>query len=102
MTIKEKLIDIIRNAYLPIMFGEDTIGEYHISQEAAEMLAEHLIAKGVTIPVLCKDCSYRRDNTFCPMCFVETIEWDDDGYTETDFVVHDHTYDCGWCNYGEE
>lgn len=102
MTIREKLIDIIRSAYLPIVFGEDTIGEYRIVQEEAEMLADHLIANGVVIPVLCKECMYRREETICPMCFVETVEWDDDGYTETDFIVHDHTHDNGWCNYGEE
>ena len=51
--------------------------------------------------VRCKDCKHRGDDTCCPMCFEETIEWDDDGYTEVDFVLHDHAVDNGFCDRGE-
>jgi hypothetical protein len=35
------------------------------------------------------------------MCFEEEIEWDDDGYTESDYVLHDRTIDDGFCDRGE-
>ena len=51
--------------------------------------------------VRCKDCEHRGDDTYCPMCFEETIEWDDDGYFEWDYIVHDRTLDEGFCDRGE-
>lgn len=60
-----------------------------------------IIANGVTIPVRCKDCKHRGDDVHCPMCFEEEIEWDDDGYTEVDYVLHDRTIDDGFCDRGE-
>ena len=51
--------------------------------------------------VRCKDCEHRGDDVHCPMCFEEAIERDDDGYTEVDYVIHDHTTDDGFCDRGE-
>lgn len=51
--------------------------------------------------VRCKDCQYRGNDTHCPMCFEEQIEWDDDGYTEVDWITRDHTHDNGYCDRGE-
>lgn len=51
--------------------------------------------------VRCKDCQHRGDDVHCPMCFEEAIEWDDDGYTEVDYVLHDHTTDDGFCDRGD-
>lgn len=51
--------------------------------------------------VRCKACKWRRDDAHCPMCFEEEIEWDDDGYTEVDWILHDHTIDDGFCDRGE-
>lgn len=51
--------------------------------------------------VRCKDCKNRCDEGSCPMYYVEEIEWDDDGYTEVDFVPHDLTHDEGFCDRGE-
>ena len=51
--------------------------------------------------VRCKDCKHRGDDVHCPMCFEEAIEWDDDGYTEVDYVIHDHATDDGFCDRGE-
>ena len=51
--------------------------------------------------VRCKYCKHRGDDVHCPMCFEEAIEWDDDGYTEVDYVIHDHTTDDGFCDRGE-
>ena len=53
------------------------------------------------IKVRCKDCKNRCDEGSCPMYYVEEIEWDDDGYTEVDFVPHDLTHDEGFCDRGE-
>jgi hypothetical protein len=51
--------------------------------------------------VRCKDCQHRGDDVHCPMCFEEEIEWDDDGYTEVDWILHDRTTDDGFCDRGE-
>jgi len=51
--------------------------------------------------VRCEDCKHRGEDVHCPMCFEEAIEWDDDGYTEVDYVLHDRTTDDGFCDRGE-
>ena len=43
--------------------------------------------------VRCKDCIHRGIEGRCPMYHVDEIEWDDDGYTEVDYVPHDYTID---------
>lgn len=49
MTDREKLIDIIvRTPSVAVS-----------SRTAAEHIADHLIANGVTIPTRCKDCKYK-------------------------------------------
>lgn len=50
--------------------------------------------------VRCKECIHRMEYE-CPMYYVEEIPWDDDGYTEWDYVVHDNTCDEGFCHKGE-
>lgn len=50
--------------------------------------------------VKCKDCKHRGDFG-CPMYREEDIEWDDDGYTECDIIIHDLTKDDYFCSYGE-
>lgn len=52
--------------------------------------------------VRCKDCKHREDERVCPMCFVESIDYDDDGYIETDYIYHDYTIDYGFCYMGEK
>lgn len=73
---------------------------------AIKQLEEHGIpfcgiAPDVVKVVRCKDCKNRGEAVICPMCWEETIEWDDDGYTEIDFVTHDYTTDNGFCHMGE-
>jgi len=50
--------------------------------------------------VRCKDCKHRGDYG-CPMYHEEYIEWDDDGYHESEIVEHDRTRDDGFCDLGE-
>ena len=49
MDVKEKLVEILGNIYLPIMAGPDVIGEYRIPHKLKEEIADHLIANGVTV-----------------------------------------------------
>ena len=49
MDVREKLVDLLGNIYLPIMAGPDVIGEYHIPHKLKEEIADHLIANGVTV-----------------------------------------------------
>lgn len=50
--------------------------------------------------VYCRNCK-NRYTTDCPMYFEEYVEWDDDGYHESDYIVHDNTVDAGFCDRGE-
>ena len=47
--VREKLVEILGNIYLPIMAGPDVIGEYRIPHKLKEEIADHLIANGVTV-----------------------------------------------------
>jgi hypothetical protein len=47
--MREKLIELICGAYWPIMNGDITVGEFCIAVDEANVLADHLIANGVTI-----------------------------------------------------
>ena len=49
MDVREKLVDLLGNIYLPIMAGPDVIGEYRIPYKLKEEIADHLIANGVTV-----------------------------------------------------
>ena len=49
MDVREKLVDLLSNIYLPIMAGPDVIGEYRIPHKLKEEIADHLIANGVTV-----------------------------------------------------
>ena len=49
--------------------------------------------------VRCKDC-YRRQTTGCPMYSEEFVDYDDDGWYDCDLVIHDATYDEGFCDQG--
>ena len=49
MDVREKLVEILGNIYLPIMAGPDVIGEYRIPHKLKEEIADHLIANGVTV-----------------------------------------------------
>jgi len=49
--------------------------------------------------VHCRNCKIRY-TTDCPMLFEEYVEWDDDGYHESDYIVYDNTVDAGFCDRG--
>ena len=91
--IKKFIVDGLNNPDLKKAFGHDAIEilteiEYAPTVDAVEV-------------VRCKDCKHRGDDAHCSMCFEEAIEWDDDGYTEVDYVLHDRTTDDGFCDRGE-
>ena len=62
---------------------------------------DSVVEENVVEVVRCKDCKHRGDDVHCPMCYEEEIEWDDDGYTEVDWILHDRTKDEGFCDRGE-
>ena len=49
MDVREKLVELLGNIYLPMMCGPDTIGEYRIPHKFKKEIASHLIANGVTV-----------------------------------------------------
>lgn len=49
MDVREKLVELLGNIYLPIMAGPDVIGEYRIPHKLKKEIADHLIANGVTV-----------------------------------------------------
>lgn len=58
-------------------------------------------AADVAPVVRCRDCVNRQNAEVCPMCYEEEISWDDDGYMEMDYVLHDQTEPDGFCHCGE-
>ena len=49
MDVREKLVELLGNIYLPMMDGPNTVGEYTIPHKFKEKIADHLIANGVTV-----------------------------------------------------
>lgn len=49
MDVREKLVELLGNIYLPMMAGSDTIGEYNIPHKFKREIADYLIANGVTV-----------------------------------------------------
>lgn len=47
--VREKLIELLGNVYLPMTCGPDTIGEYRIPHKFKKEIADHLIANFVVI-----------------------------------------------------
>ena len=77
----------------------DSIDTVEASIPNLFLLAEHLLANEVVIPMRCKDCKNRGDAFCCPMCFEEETEYNDgDGYMSMDFIMHDRTEDHGFCH----
>lgn len=81
-------------------YWNEGVGGYYLAED---VIPDIELAPTVdAVPVVrCKDCQHRGDDVHCPMCFEEQIEWDDDGYTEVDYVLHDYTTDDGFCDRGE-
>ena len=49
MDVREKLVELLGNIYLPVMDGHNTIGEYNIPHKFKEKIADYLIRNGVTV-----------------------------------------------------
>ena len=49
MDVKEKLMGLLDDIYLPMMDGPNTVGEYTIPHKFKEKIADHLISNGVTV-----------------------------------------------------
>lgn len=49
MDVREKLVELLGNIYLPMMDGHNTIGEYNIPHKFKEKIADYLIRNGVTV-----------------------------------------------------
>ena len=49
MDVREKLVELLGNIYLPMMDGHNTIGEYSIPHKFKEKIADYLISNGVTV-----------------------------------------------------
>ena len=81
--------------------GEDAPPEPTISVEKMnEMLknAKKYIREEPEI-VRCKECCHRQ-TLGCPMYREEFVDYDDDGWYDCDLVIHDSTYDEGFCDRG--
>ena len=60
MDVREKLVELLGNIYLPMMDGHNTIGEYNIPHKFKEKIADYLISNGVTVHE--SSCPYCCDN----------------------------------------
>ena len=63
MDVREKLVELLGNIYLPMMAGSDTIGEYNIPHKFKREIADYLIANGVMMqaPDGCEYCEEYED-----------------------------------------
>ena len=87
--VREKLVELLGNIYLPMMDGSNTVGEYTIPHKFKEKIADHLITNGVTvqswIPVTERlpeekvDCIVHYKHAYC----------DTDGYWAIGFCFYD-------------
>jgi hypothetical protein len=89
MGMREKLIELLT---APISITESVLGEeatpkMQMGRIFAENLADHLIANGVTIPVLCKDCKH----------FIK----EEHGCDHHGYFFPVHVVENDFCSYGE-
>lgn len=49
INVRENLVELLGNIYLPMMDGSNTVGEYTIPYKFKEKIANHLITNGVTV-----------------------------------------------------
>ena len=89
MDIREKLVEILGNSYLPIMAGQNVIGEYTIPHKLKEEIADHLIANGVTVQewISVKD-RLPEKNVNCIVHYRHAY-CDNDGYWAIGFCCYD-------------
>ena len=95
--------DLVQNC-LDTLSNENLIGnenDTYISLPEAKDKIEELPTADVVKVVRCKNCKLR-ETSGCPMYREEYVHWDDDGYTEVDLIVTDHTVDDGYCSFGKE
>jgi hypothetical protein len=80
------------------------MGEFWFGDPAVELFVDDIVDGTPTVDavevVRCAECKLR--NQFgCPMYYEEYLEWEEDGYPESDILRHDHTFDDGFCDRGE-
>ena len=103
MDVREKLVELIDNIYLPMMDGHNTIGEYNIPHKFKEKIADYLISNGVTvqewISVDDKLPPYNHDVlVYRPNMAMKILVDTYDGYYGDD---DDEWYE-GWALYGKD
>ena len=70
MDVREKLVELLGNIYLPMMAGSDTIGEYNIPHKFKREIADYLISHGVTVQEL-DGCKYCKEYEDLPEHFID-------------------------------
>lgn len=78
-----------------------TLGLNSVVHRKIQQLIEDTPTVDAVGVVRCKDCANLQKVGVCPMCYEEEISWDDDGYMEMDYVLHDQTEPDGFCHLGE-
>ena len=70
MNVREKLVELLGNIYLPMMAGSDTIGECRIPHKFKREIADYLVTSGVTVKEL-DGCKYCREYEDLPEHFID-------------------------------
>ena len=117
MDVREKLVELLSNIYLPMMAGSDTIGEYNIPHKFKREIADYLISHGVTVQewisveehlpqenepekAICEQVQVLLDNGVVSTgwCNRRTKLWWHLNYGETDFTGcdYEHTPVIAW------
>ena len=87
MGMREKLIELIGQAQ---DCGCDVTDVVEMNYVENDVLADHLIANGVTIPVRCKDCDFRIFDDVCK-----------EYYCNNAYGLNGAIEDNSFCSYGE-
>jgi hypothetical protein len=77
----EEMTELIRNTWLPIMQGDVTVGETHISDYNAIRIAETLYKAGYKKPIEGVWTLNKDGSGTCRLCgFTQRAVWDYDNY----------------------
>lgn len=96
-SLKKQIADFKKSVNSP---NSDYMTGYVSALSATEGIIAGLPTADVVEVVRCKDCKHRGDYG-CPIYHETEVEWDDDGYTECETIIHDNTTDDSFCSYGE-
>ena len=102
-TQKQFVDDMTREAFDMAIKALEQPDPSQVARDIATIIENEkdmrVIAKNATT-IRCKDCEHYHTDE-CPMTYEEYISWEEDGYIESDNILHDNAEDEGYCHKAE-